>query len=187
MSLPLRSDSRVSGQDGGQDSQAAHAARVAEFRDQYVEKLAAPYGWWAIASLDWLEPGENLLGSAPGARLPLPDGAPERVALLELNGAEVVVSPLARGLTLDGKELLEPHVTNGVGVLMVPGSHDGAQPLRVNLLRRGDRFSESGGDRCVPRMRGGTALSFEVNGALRTTGEPNGSRTVRTEDRKRVV
>mgnify|MGYP000888315995 CR=1 FL=1 len=119
------------------DAQDDLSARVAAFREQYVDKLAAPNGWWAIASLDWLEPGENLLGSSPDARLPLPAGAPERAALLSLEGEQVTVTPLAGGLVLDGAELTEPRATNGVASLEVPA---GDATLAVKLLKRGDLF-----------------------------------------------
>ena len=141
MSLPLRGDSEPAANDVGDGNGAAFAAQVAQFREQYVDKLAAPYGWWAIASLDWLEPGDNVLGSSPEARLPLPEGVPARAASLELNGDEVVVRPLTSGLTLGGDPLLEARTTTGVGVLMVPWEDaSDVQPLRVNLVRRGDRY-----------------------------------------------
>ena len=133
MSLPSRSEAPRQARTERRD----HAARVASFREQYVDKLAAPYGWWAIASLDWLDAGENLLGSDEGARLPLPAGAPERAAVLRLEGDRVVVEPLTGGLELDGAVLEAPRETNGVAVLHVPA--DGVA-LRVNLLRRGDRL-----------------------------------------------
>lgn len=141
MSLPLRTESEPAGEDDSTGNVGTLAVQVAQFRGQYVDKLAAPYGWWAIASLDWLQAGDNLLGSSPDARLPLPDGAPAAVATLRLEGAEVLVVPLARGLTLDGEPLNEPRSTSGVGVLMVPLSDGSAvQPLRVNLVKRADRY-----------------------------------------------
>lgn len=141
MSLPLRSGTGPSDHDADKGNGAAFAAKATEFRAQYVDKLAAPYGWWAIASLDWLQPGRNVIGSAPDAQVPLPTGAPAHAAVLELRDEQVMVTPLAEGVTLDGEALLEPRATSGVAVLLVPVEGEGGSlPLRVNLLRRGDRF-----------------------------------------------
>ncbi len=134
MSLPTPNQTRPTVQTEGHEDLAA---RVAAFREQYVGKLAAPHGWWAIASLDWLEHGESLLGSGPGSRLPLPAGAPERAALLTLEDEQVVVAPLADGLELDGEALVEPRATSGVASLSVPA---GEATLLAKLIRRGDLF-----------------------------------------------
>src|SRR5690606_31306210 len=134
MSLPTPNQTRPTVQTEGHEDLAA---RVAAFREQYVGKLAAPHGWWAIASLDWLEHGESLLGSGPGSRLPLPAGAPERAALLTLEDEQVVVVPLADGLELDGEALVEPRATSGVASLSVPA---GETTLLAKLIRRGDLF-----------------------------------------------
>ncbi len=134
MSLPTHTGERGPEQTSPKEEQAA---QVAAFREQYIDKLAAPYGWWAIASLDWLEPGENLLGALPAARLPLPAGAPERAAVLELVGDEVIMTPLATGLELEGQPFSHRHVASGPTVLYVPAPD---ARLRVNLIRRGERF-----------------------------------------------
>lgn len=134
MSLPTHTQDRGAEQSG---PKGEHAARVAAFREQYVDKLAAPYGWWAIASLDWLEPGENLVGDTPGARVPLPAGAPERAAMLEMVGDEVVITPLESGLELDGQPFSERRTVTGPAVLFIAA---GDTRLRVNLIKRGDRF-----------------------------------------------
>src|SRR5690606_6936447 len=123
MSLTTSNPARPAVQAEGTDELAA---RVAAFREQYVGKLAAPHGWWAIASLDWLEPGDNLLGSGPDARLPLPAGTPERAAVLRPEEERVVVTPLASGLELDG-----------VATLAVPA---GEVTLLAKLIRRGELF-----------------------------------------------
>ncbi len=134
MSLPTTNPARADVQTGSQED---HGARVAAFREQYVGKLAAPHGWWAIASLDWLEPGESLLGSGAEAQVRLPSGAPDRVARLVLAEDEVVVEPLADGLGLDGEVLTEPRTTAGVGALTVPA---GDVSLLVKLVKRGELF-----------------------------------------------
>jgi len=134
MSLTTSNPARPAVQAEGTDELAA---RVAAFREQYVGKLAAPHGWWAIASLDWLEPGDNLLGSGPDARLPLPAGTPERAAVLRLEEERVVVTPLASGLELDGEALTEPRATDGVATLAVPA---GEVTLLAKLIRRGELF-----------------------------------------------
>lgn len=107
------------------------------WRREYVGKLAAPYGWWAITALAWLEPGDNLLGSEPEARAPLPARAPGRLANLHLDGEELTVTPLAPDVWHAGRHLSEPLTTSGDEVLFVGNAADA---IRVNLIRRSGLF-----------------------------------------------
>lgn len=105
------------------------------WRADYVGKLAAPYGWWAITTLAWLEEGDNLLGSEPDARVGLPARLPQRLASLGYDGTAVTVTPLTAGLTHEGRPLSAPLVVTGDKALFAGG---GDAAVRVNLIKRGE-------------------------------------------------
>ncbi len=105
------------------------------WRRDYVGKLAAPYGWWAITNLAWLEEGDNLLGSDPDARVRLPDRLPRRLANLAYDGASMTVTPLVDGLLHDGAPLPCPLLVQGDQVLFFG---EGEDAVRINLIKRGE-------------------------------------------------
>lgn len=107
---------------------------LAAWRERYAGNLAGPYGWWALTTLTWLEPGENLLGSAAEARIPLHERLPEQALRFELMGEDVTITPLVEGVTVDGEPASGPLTTSGSLVLHVDAD---PQPIRVNLIRRG--------------------------------------------------
>lgn len=111
--------------------QAWHAAREA--------RLAAADGWLSLIGLDWLNPGENTLGSAPGSTVLLPAGtAPPKAGLLILEGTTVRLRPLpGSGLLLNGKPAVETVLKTDAD-----GRPDVLQAGRVtfHLIRRGTRF-----------------------------------------------
>lgn len=111
------------------------------WRRDYVGKLAAPYGWWAITNLAWLEAGDNLLGSDPDARVRLPDRLPRRLANLEYDGTAMTVTPLAEGLLYDGAPLPCQLLVQGDQVLFFGengGESAGGDAVRINLIKRGE-------------------------------------------------
>jgi hypothetical protein len=110
---------------------AWHAGRVA--------RLAAEDGWLSLIGRDWLQPGENTLGSAPGATVLLPDwAAPARAGLFILEGPTVRFMPFpGSGLLLNGQPASEALLKSDA-----EGKPDVLQAGRVKLyvIRRGDRF-----------------------------------------------
>ena len=91
----------------------------------------APFGWWAITSLDWLEAGPNEVGSAPG----LPSAAPRfptAVASLFVAGDNLTITP-APGADLSGDAgaFTEPLVVQSDTAFTVQAS----TPARVNIVR----------------------------------------------------
>jgi len=79
-----------------------------EWRDGRVKRLTSPGGWLSLVGLDWLQPGENVVGSDPDCAVPLPAGkAPKRAAVLVLEAGVVRIKPEPNsGLMLDGKPLV---------------------------------------------------------------------------------
>ena len=110
---------------------AWHAGRVA--------RLVAEDGWLSLIGRDWLNPGENTLGSAPGSTVLLPVwAAPARAGLFILEGTTVSFRPLpGSGLLLNGKPAIEAILTSDAD-----GKPDLLQAGRVRfyVIRRGNRF-----------------------------------------------
>lgn len=112
-----------------------HDHELERWREQYAGKLAGPYGWWSITTLTWLAPGENLLGSAADARIPLHPRLPGEAVRFELDGGEVTVTPLVEGVTIGAEPATGPVTTRDALQLFIDAD---PQPVRVNLIRRGD-------------------------------------------------
>jgi uncharacterized protein (DUF1684 family) len=110
---------------------AWHADRVA--------RLTAEDGWLSLIGRDWLNPGENTLGSAPGSTVLLPEwAAPAKAGLFILEGTTVRFQPLpGSGLLLNGKPAVEATLTSDAD-----GKPDLLQAGRVRfyVIRRGNRF-----------------------------------------------
>ena len=109
---------------------AWHAGREARLRSED--------GWLSLIGLDWLAPGENTLGSAPGSTVLLPVGAaPARAGLFLLEGASVRFRPLVGGgILLNGKPATETELKTDAD-----GTPDILQAGRVRFyaIRRGNR------------------------------------------------
>ena len=124
---------------------------VAQAPDPYVKatdawhadreaRLSAEDGWLTLIGRDWLESGENTLGSAPGSAVLLPAwAAPAKAGVFLLEGGAVRFTPQpGSDLRLNGK----PAVAK-VLVSDVDGPPDLLQAGRVRfyLIRRGTRFA----------------------------------------------
>lgn len=120
-------------------AQDAYRASVEAWHAQRIARLRAEDGWLTLIGLDWLKPGENPLGSAPGSAVLLPDwAAPARAGLFLLEGATVRFRPLpGSGLLLNGQPAGEAVLTSDA-----EGKPDLLQAGRVRfyVIRRGDRF-----------------------------------------------
>ena len=119
----------------GQAPAEDYESRLGAWREQYVEKLAGPYGWWSITTLSWLEQGANVMGSAAGARVPLAARLPAEAVRFELAGGDVTVTPLVEGITIDGQAARGPLVTTSPLELQL---HADPQPVIARLIYRGE-------------------------------------------------
>ena len=122
----------ASGQEAYQTSvDAWHADRVA--------RLAAEDGWLSLIGRDWLNPGENSLGSAPGSTVLLPEwAAPAKAGLFLLEGSMVRFRPFpGSGILLNGKPAAEAVLKSDAD-----GTPDVLQAGRVRfyIIRRGNRL-----------------------------------------------
>ena len=118
---------------------AAYKASVDTWHSEREARLRAEDGWLTLIGLDWLQPGENTLGSAPDSRVLLPEGtAPAKAGLLVLEPSAVRLRPFpGNGLLLNGMP-----ATESVLKTDVDGNPDVMKAGRVSfyVIRRGDRF-----------------------------------------------
>jgi uncharacterized protein (DUF1684 family) len=74
---------------------------LAAWRAQYVRDLLKPDGWLSLSGLEWLEPGDNSVGSAADNRIHLAAGSPAHLAILHLQGETVTLFPPPGGFPRD--------------------------------------------------------------------------------------
>jgi len=120
-------------------AQEAYVQAVDAWHAGRTARLAAEDGWLSLIGRDWLNPGENTLGSAPGSTVLLPEwAAPAKAGLFILERGSVRFRPFpGSGLLLNGKPVAEAVLkTDG------EGKPDVLQAGRVRfyVIRRGDRF-----------------------------------------------
>jgi len=120
-------------------AQDAYRASVDAWHAERVARLSAEDGWLSLIGRDWLKPGENTLGSAPGSTVLLPEwAAPAKAGLFFLEGDKVRFRPLpGSGLLLNGKPASEASLSSDAD-----GKPDVLQAGRVKfyLIRRGQQF-----------------------------------------------
>ena len=120
--------------------QDAYLAAVDAWHSDRVARLGASDGWLSLVGRDWLTPGENSLGSAPGSTVLLPVAvAPAKAGLFLLEGGSVRLQPLpGSGLLLNGKPataaILRADADGQPDILQVGR-------VRLHLIRRGSRFA----------------------------------------------
>ena len=77
------------------------------WRIQHSAELRKPDGWLSLTALEWLDPGDTSVGSAPDNKIHLPPGGPDHVGVLHLEGASVTLNPPPGGfpgdLLIDGQ------------------------------------------------------------------------------------
>lgn len=86
-------------------------AALDAWRATYLQRLAAPDGWWATCALRWLDEGATRVGSAPHADAVLSAPFPPDLATVQRDGPRVTVIPSAPdALWSDGAPLPGPAV-----------------------------------------------------------------------------
>ncbi len=120
-------------------AQDAHRTAVDAWHAARETRLAAEDGWLSLIGRDWLNPGENSLGSAPGSTVLLPEwAAPAKAGVFILEGTTVRFKPLpGSGLQLNGKPAIETVLKSDAD-----GTPDVLMAGRVKfyLIRRGTRL-----------------------------------------------
>ncbi len=110
---------------------------LATWRTQYVADLLKPDGWLSLTGLEWLQPGDNSLGSAPDNKIHLAAGSPAHLAILHLEGETVTLNPPPGGFPPE---------------FLVAGSPAKPQPLRA----------EANNDKVSPHLTVGTLNMYVV-------------------------
>jgi uncharacterized protein (DUF1684 family) len=72
----------------------------AAWRVEYRADLLKPDGWLSLTGLEWLQPGDNSLGSASDNKIHLAAG-PAHLTILHLEGETVTLNPPAGGFPPD--------------------------------------------------------------------------------------
>jgi uncharacterized protein (DUF1684 family) len=112
------------------------------WRSQRAESLQAPDGWLSLVALDWLEDGDNTLGSAPDNRIQIAGKVPAHLGIVRLEKGSVRLLPPAGGfpkdLLIDGRPPQEQE--------LLPDDTPQASKLTVGtltiiLIHRDDKFA----------------------------------------------
>jgi uncharacterized protein len=118
-------------------STAAHRAEVAAWRQKRYAALRRPMGWLTLIGLDWLNAGENRLGTDPGVEVSLPSGPPIAGTITTGDGA-----PIADAaddlLQHEGRRVRELRLAtdaHGEPTLLELGA------LRLCVIERGQRLA----------------------------------------------
>jgi uncharacterized protein (DUF1684 family) len=110
---------------------------LAAWRAKYLENLLKPDGWLSLTGLEWLQPGDNSIGSAADNKIHLAAGSPAHLAILHLEGEIVTLNPPPGGFSPD---------------FLVAGAPAKAQPLRA----------EANNDKVSPHLTVGTLNMYVI-------------------------
>lgn len=88
-------------------AQMTHEEEISDWRERRHERLSSDSGWLTLVGLEWLQEGENRIGSSPSATSSIADG-PVNWGTLYVQGDDLrFVSSGENGVTVDGKEVDE--------------------------------------------------------------------------------
>jgi len=73
---------------------------LAVWRTQHTADLLKPDGWLSLVGLEWLQLGDNTVGTAPDNKIHLNKG-PAHLAVIHLEGESVTLNPPAGGFPRD--------------------------------------------------------------------------------------
>jgi uncharacterized protein len=73
---------------------------LAAWRTQHAAELLKPDGWLSLVGLEWLQPGDNSVGSGADNKIRLAKG-PAHLAVLHLEGETVTLNPPEGGFPQD--------------------------------------------------------------------------------------
>jgi uncharacterized protein len=110
---------------------------LASWRTAHTADLLKPDGWLSLTGLEWLQPGDNSIGSAPDNKIHLAAGSPAHLAILHLEGETVTLNPPPGGFPAD---------------LLVAGALAKSQPLRA----------EANNDKVSPHLTVGTLNMYVI-------------------------
>src|SRR5437588_12907415 len=116
---------------------------LANWRAEHATELQKPDGWLSLVGLEWLQPGENSLGSAADNKIRI-QGAPAHLGILILDANKTVeLRPAAGGFDPDLSVGGSPASAR---ILPVDPDNDKNAPhltigtLNMYVIQRADRF-----------------------------------------------
>lgn len=72
---------------------AQFLSEEAGYREARAKRLLSPNGWLAVAGLTWLHDGPMTIGADPKSDVVLPEGAPARAGVLDMQSGAVTFTP----------------------------------------------------------------------------------------------
>jgi len=148
--------SALPGQDGAFQKEAA------AWRADHAKDLLKPDGWLSLIGLEWLQPGDNTVGSAPDNKIHLPSG-PAHLAVLRLEGEIVTLQPPSGGFP---QNFLVAGAPAQSQVLRAEPNKDKVAPrmtigsLNIYVIRREARFALRIKDAQSPSITGFHGLQW---------------------------
>ena len=119
----------------------SHQADIEAWQKDRDQRLRKDDSWLTLVGLNWLNEGENLVGSDRAGKVVLPAKAPAKVGTLTLGKGTVTLTPAAKsGLLIGGKPLAGPTV------LQNDTWQDGPTIVKLGsvqfyvIKRQGDRY-----------------------------------------------
>jgi uncharacterized protein (DUF1684 family) len=158
-----------------------HAAEVDAWRKRRYALLMEPISWLTLAGLDWLDDGENRLGTDPENEVVLQSGPP-LAGMITVRDGEIVADAIAGGLRHDGGPVRRlPLATDAEGepTLLELGE------LRLCVIERDGRLAVRTWDAASAARRAFAGIPhFPVGVRWRAVGrlEPGTGRTIRVPD-----
>ncbi len=135
---------------------------TAAWREEHKVDLIKPDGWLALVGLEWLQPGDNSVGSAADNKIHLASG-PAHLAILHLEGETVALNPPAGGFPTD---LLVAGAPAKSQTLRAEANKDKVSPrltigdLNMYVIRREARFALRIKDSHSPAITGFRGLRW---------------------------
>lgn len=148
----------------------AHIAEVEKWRADRLARLTADDGWLTLTGLYWLEPGDNLFGSAPDNTIVLPDpGLPPVAGRLVLtpDGTVTAIGEPPAEVEVNGEPLAEKVLASDAS-----GAPDvvTAGRVRFHIIDRGGRLAARVKDPEAPARRAFAGIEhFPVDPTAKVT------------------
>ena len=150
----------------------AYLATIETARAQRLAELTAEDGWLSLVAREFLEPGENVVGSDPAAAMTLEaPGIPAKACVFDLrpDGTVILRAEAGAPVAVNGAPPTEaPLVPEGEGK-----RHDVVTVgrVRISLFEKDGRFAVRARDPESPRRSAFTGLAyFPVDPAYRVEG-----------------
>jgi uncharacterized protein len=124
----------------GPTSEANWRKELLSWRELQAKKLQAPDGWLSLAGLEWLNEGDNMLGSASDNRIRIQADIAPHLGVLRLSHNAVSLEPpsggFPKGLLLDGHTpKAQVLASEDKPSILTDGT------LSMFVIHRGDRYA----------------------------------------------